>query len=79
MVTCYEIANASHLGRAVDARTRMPWRYRPRSTPTISGGRVFAIGATGIVQCLNGATGELIWSHDLLEMYGITQKRRNRK
>ena len=60
------------------------WRYRypahfqgfqgsgPRSTPTMDGDRVYAVGATGIFHCLEAATGERIWSHDLLEEFGAS-------
>jgi outer membrane protein assembly factor BamB len=43
----------------------------PRSTPTISGGKVYALGATGVLRCLDGSTGSLVWSHDLLADYGV--------
>lgn len=39
----------------------------PRATPTIAGGKVFAHGATGILDCLDGATGKLLWTHDTLK------------
>jgi outer membrane protein assembly factor BamB len=39
----------------------------PRATPTISGGRVYALGATGILDCLDGATGKPVWSRDILK------------
>lgn len=39
----------------------------PRATPTIKEGRVYAMGATGILDCLEEATGRLIWSHDVLK------------
>jgi len=42
----------------------------PRATPTINGGRVFAMGAVGELVCLEGATGEAIWSHDVVEEHG---------
>lgn len=46
----------------------------PRSTPSIdSSGRVYAQGATGIVSCLDGLTGELRWQVDLKTLAGITQ------
>lgn len=44
----------------------------PRATPTIDEGRVYSLGAFGLLQCLDGATGELIWRRDLLEELGIT-------
>ncbi|MEM8866007.1 MAG: PQQ-binding-like beta-propeller repeat protein, partial [Planctomycetota bacterium] len=36
----------------------------PRATPTIFQGRVYTHGATGIVNCLELASGELVWSVD---------------
>ena len=38
----------------------------PRATPTIHQGRVYAMGATGILDCLEEATGRLIWTRDTL-------------
>jgi outer membrane protein assembly factor BamB len=38
----------------------------PRATPTIADGRVYVMGATGILDCLDGATGSVIWSRDVL-------------
>jgi outer membrane protein assembly factor BamB len=34
----------------------------PRATPTFASGRVFAVGATGLLNCLDPATGEVVWS-----------------
>ena len=33
----------------------------PRATPTVAGGRVYAVGATGLFNCLDGATGKVKW------------------
>ncbi len=39
----------------------------PRATPTVAGGRVFAYGATGILDCLDTVTGARVWSCDVLK------------
>jgi len=37
----------------------------PRATPTFADGRIYAQGALGTLNCLDAATGKLIWSRDL--------------
>jgi outer membrane protein assembly factor BamB len=34
----------------------------PRATPTFAGGRIFALGATGILNCLDAVNGDRKWS-----------------
>lgn len=76
-VTCYEIATGKPVwGQASPARheDRLTMGgVGPRSTPTIYQGRVYALGATGILQCLDGASGRPIWQDDLHVRYGLTQ------
>jgi len=38
----------------------------PRATPTIDSGQVFSVGATGILNCLDLASGAQVWSVDVL-------------
>ena len=45
----------------------------PRSTPTIHSGKVYSLGATGIINCLELKTGKKIWSRDVLkDINGVT-------
>jgi outer membrane protein assembly factor BamB len=38
----------------------------PRATPTVAGRRVYALGSTGILNCLDLETGKLLWSKDIM-------------
>jgi len=38
----------------------------PRTTPSIVGDRVVTLGGTGILNCLDNATGKVIWSKDII-------------
>jgi outer membrane protein assembly factor BamB len=42
----------------------------PRSTPTFYEGRIFALGASGRLNCLDALTGKPLWSHDIVEDSG---------
>jgi outer membrane protein assembly factor BamB len=37
----------------------------PRATPTFADGRLYAMGATGLLNCLDAATGKCYWSRDV--------------
>lgn len=39
----------------------------PRSTPTIHDSRLYALGATGLLNCLDPLTGEAFWSRNIVE------------
>ncbi len=68
-VTCFDLSTGNEV-----------WAYRyralfeegmggpgPRSTPTFAEGKLFALGATGILNCLNPISGDLIWTRDILK------------
>ena len=67
-VVCYDLATGRKLWQHADST-----RYEsavagigPRATPAIAGDRVFTLGATGILNCLDLATGALVWSTDIV-------------
>lgn len=43
----------------------------PRCTPTVSGERLFALGAEGHLNCLAVDSGKVLWSRDLKKDYGM--------
>lgn len=38
----------------------------PRSTPTLAAGRLYAVGGTGVLRCLDPERGTLLWKRDLI-------------
>lgn len=70
LVVCYDVTT----GKPQWVHTHQKTRFHdvqggdgPRSTPTIFKGRVYAMGATGILDCLDGASGNVIWSRNVLD------------
>lgn len=45
----------------------------PRATPTVHEGLVYVTSATGVLDCIDGGTGELVWSADVPQLVGIEQ------
>ena len=56
---------------ATDYSERLGKGDGPRSTPCVVGDRVYTLAANGRLQCLDLATGELIWHHELLKDYMV--------
>jgi hypothetical protein len=67
LVACYDATS----GRPVWTH-RDPARFfeanggaGPRATPTLAGGHVYTLGATGILNALDAATGAVVWSRNV--------------
>ncbi|MCG8652489.1 MAG: PQQ-like beta-propeller repeat protein, partial [Pirellulales bacterium] len=73
-VVAYRVEDGSQVwSHSIEARFEASMGgIGPRATPTFSAGRLYVTGATGLIQCLDPASGKLIWSYDLVEELGIT-------
>jgi outer membrane protein assembly factor BamB len=72
-VACYRVSDGAPVWVHADAA-----RYDgiggpgPRATPAVADGRVYAVGATGLLNCLDGTTGRPVWSVNILEDNGAS-------
>jgi outer membrane protein assembly factor BamB len=68
VVVCYDAGSGVQLWAHQDAV-----RFKeamagvgPRATPTFHEGKIYALGATGRLNCLDAATGRAVWSRDVV-------------
>jgi outer membrane protein assembly factor BamB len=73
VVVCYHADTGDILWKHIDqARFTEPVAGPgPRATPTFHDGKIYALGATGILNCLDAATGAKAWSRDVLKDVGL--------
>lgn len=68
-VTCYALRTGKLLWAHVDAERFFQWQggEGPRATPTVHEGRVFTYGGTGVLNCLEAASGRVVWKRSVLK------------
>ena len=65
-VVCYEAATGSEVwSNLIPERFDEVMGSGPRATPTFDKGKLYTQGATGILQCIDAATGATLWKRDL--------------
>src|SRR5947209_395435 len=70
VVRCFEVATGKEVWRSEPYEAPYkpgpgnPGDYKPRSTPTVAGGRVFTLGVGGVLSCFDAKTGKLLWRKD---------------
>lgn len=75
-VSAYSVADGSLLWKhSINAlHSTVPGGTGPRSTPLIAANRVYACSAVDRFVCLDLATGQEIWSQNLLELASVSQE-----
>jgi outer membrane protein assembly factor BamB len=74
-VVCYGVETGDQIWAHTD-QTRFATvmgGIGPRATPTLHDSRLYTLGATGILNCLEPRTGSLIWSRNILDDAGARQ------
>ena len=71
LVVCYRADTGKPVWvNRIEARFDSPMGVGPRATPTYHQRRLYTLGATGVVQCIDAAKGETVWRRDLTEDTG---------
>jgi outer membrane protein assembly factor BamB len=72
LVVCYDADKGDELWAHADT-VRFKEKVSgagPRATPTFDDSKVYALGGGGVLNCLDAATGKVVWSKDITEVSG---------
>jgi outer membrane protein assembly factor BamB len=71
-VLCLNAADGKVLWKhEYDCPYTVSYPLGPRTTPAVSGGKVYTLGTEGHLLCLDAASGKVHWAHDLKQDYKI--------
>jgi outer membrane protein assembly factor BamB len=71
-VLCLDEATGSVIWvHEYDAPYTISYAAGPRATPTVGHGKVYTLGAEGVLFCLEAATGKVIWTRDFKQDFGV--------
>ena len=71
-VLCLNAADGKVLWQhEYDCAYTVSYSSGPRATPSVQGGKVYALGAEGNLVCLDAEKGALVWSHDFKKDFGV--------
>src|SRR5262245_21499458 len=69
-VLCFDARTGKELWKQeYDCDYEVSYPAGPRCTPTVSGGKVYTLGAMGHLACFDAASGRPIWSKELTKEY----------
>jgi outer membrane protein assembly factor BamB len=69
-ILCLDAKTGNELWKVeYDCPYHLSYGSGPRCTPTVAGGKVYALGAMGNLHCLDADTGKVIWKRDFKTDY----------
>ncbi len=71
-VVCLRASDGKEIWKhEYDCAYEISYPSGPRTTPAVSGGKVYTLGAEGNLVCLDAENGQPMWSKELKKEYGI--------
>lgn len=76
-IVCWDLEGQERWRHTYPAQFRESHGNGPRATPTVAGGLVYTVGATGMMHCLKagGDRAEVVWEKDLLATFNAEAPR----
>src|SRR5439155_8913679 len=71
-ILCFDQKTGTQLWvREYDCPYQVSYPAGPRTTPVVSGGKVYTLGTMGDLTCLDAKNGSILWSKNLPSLYNI--------